>query len=154
MTKCISAIFILSVVGRSMAFSSLSGISMLQRVGFSNIESRRFAQIDEKNNVFSDEVQQEAREVLEKVGWASPMELEGELTSDDPFVKQINEGIQRDFGVDLDDLLNPAKVIEMLSFGVCKTMEGGKKNLTLQWPSHFSFAMFRRWSTWSEIYTI
>lgn len=68
------------------------------------------AETEEKRGIFSDDVQKEAREVLEKVGWARPMEGDGEMTSEDPFVKQINEGIQRDFGVDLDDLLNPAKV--------------------------------------------
>lgn len=72
--------------------------------------AKLFAQTDEKNGLFSNEVQQEAREVLEKVGWARPVEGDGEMTSEDPFVQQINEGIQRDFGVDLDDLLNPAKV--------------------------------------------
>ena len=68
------------------------------------------SQTEEKQGIFSDEIQQEAKEVLEKVGWARPMEGEGEMTSEDPFVQQINEGIQRDFGVSLDDLLNPAKV--------------------------------------------
>ena len=73
--------------------------------------TRIFSQTEDKTNgVFSDEVQQEAREVLEKVGWARPMEGDGELTSEDPFVKQIDAGIQADFGVGLDDLLNPAKV--------------------------------------------
>ena len=72
--------------------------------------SRRWSKTEENSGVFSEEVQQEAREVLEKVGWARPMEGEGEMTSEDPFVQQINAGIQRDFGVDLDDLLNPAKV--------------------------------------------
>lgn len=76
-------------------------------------KTRVFAETEEKNGIFSDDVQQEAREVLEKVGWARPMQGEGELTSDDPFVQQINAGIRRDFGVDLDDLLNPAKVVNL-----------------------------------------
>ena len=75
----------------------------------SKSRARLFLQTDEKSGLFSDEVQQEAREVLERVGWARPQD-DGEMTSDDPFVRQINEGIQRDFGVQLDDLLNPAKV--------------------------------------------
>jgi hypothetical protein len=58
---------------------------------------------------FSEEVQQEAKEALESMGWAPPVD-DGEMTSDDPFVQQIDAGIQRDFGVSLDDLLNPAKV--------------------------------------------
>jgi len=63
--------------------------------------------------VFSEAVQQEAKEALESVGWARPMEGDGEMTSEDPFVKQIDAGIQRDFGVGLDDLLNPAKVVNL-----------------------------------------
>ena len=71
-------------------------------------------QTEEKSGVFSDEVQQEAREVLEKVGWARPLD-DGEMTSEDPFVQQIDAGIQKDFGVGLDDLLNPAKVMTVLT---------------------------------------
>jgi hypothetical protein len=84
----------------------------------SKSRARLFAETEEKNGVFSDEVQQEAREVLEKVGWASP-QGDGEMTSEDPFVQQINDGIQRDFGVDLDDLLNPAKVGMCVSNSKC-----------------------------------
>eukprot|EP00980_Cylindrotheca_fusiformis_P027974 scaffold22575_cov141-Cylindrotheca_fusiformis.AAC.5 len=65
-----------------------------------------------KTGVFSDEVQQEARDVLEKVGWARPMDDE-EMTSEDPFVQQIDAGIQADYGFGLDDLLNPAKVVNL-----------------------------------------
>lgn len=66
---------------------------------------------DEKSSgIFSDEIQQEAQEVLQKVGWASPVGGDGEMTSADPFVQQIEDGIRRDFGVGLDDLINPAKV--------------------------------------------
>jgi hypothetical protein len=102
------SIFVLSVIGHSAAFSTRPFAGRTGRKPA--IDMRRFAQTDEKGSIFSDEVQQEARDVLEKVGWARPMDGEGELTSDDPFVQQINEGIRRDFGVDLDDLLNPAKV--------------------------------------------
>jgi hypothetical protein len=64
--------------------------------------------------MFSDDVQREAKEALESVGWASPTKLDdGEMTSDDPFVQEINAGIKRDFGVGLDDLLNPAKVVNL-----------------------------------------
>jgi hypothetical protein len=62
--------------------------------------------------LFSDDVQQEAKDALESVGWASPID-DAELTSDDPFVQEINAGIQRDFGVGLDELLNPAKVVNL-----------------------------------------
>jgi hypothetical protein len=65
---------------------------------------------DKSSGIFSDEIQQEAQEVLQKVGWASPVGGDGEMTSEDPFVQQIDDGIRRDFGVGLDDLLNPAKV--------------------------------------------
>jgi hypothetical protein len=64
---------------------------------------------EEKSGLFSDDVQQEAKEVLQKVGWAAPTD-DGELTSEDPFVQQIDAGIQDDFGFGLNDLLNPAKV--------------------------------------------
>lgn len=67
---------------------------------------------EETSGVFSDEVQQEAKEVLQKVGWAAPMG-DGEMTSEDPFVQQIDAGIQQDFGFGLDDLLNPAKVVNL-----------------------------------------
>ncbi|KAG7365425.1 hypothetical protein IV203_038629 [Nitzschia inconspicua] len=67
---------------------------------------------DTKGGVFSAEVQQEAKEALQSVGWARPLD-DGEMTSEDPFVQQIDAGIQRDFGVGLDDLLNPAKVVNL-----------------------------------------
>lgn len=76
---------------------------------------RKMVDTEEKQSgVFSEEVQQEAKEVLQKVGWARPVD-DGEMTSIDPFVQQINEGIQKDYGVGLDDLLNPAKVGEGIS---------------------------------------
>mmetsp|Transcript_86617 Transcript_86617/g.250151 ORF Transcript_86617/g.250151 Transcript_86617/m.250151 type:complete len:326 (+) Transcript_86617:1636-2613(+) len=95
------------------AFTASPGFSVITNFPSRIPNTRRFAETEEKSGVFSDEVQQEAREVLEKVGWARPMEGEGEMTSEDPFVQQINAGIQRDFGVDLDDLLNPAKVVNL-----------------------------------------
>lgn len=68
-------------------------------------------------SVFSETVQSEAREVLEKVGWAGVApdldNPEKPMTSDDPFVKNIDAGIRKDFGVGLDDLLNPAKVVNL-----------------------------------------
>jgi hypothetical protein len=59
----------------------------------------------------TEEVQNEAREALKSVGWAMP--AEGDLTSEDPFVKAIDLGIQNDMGVSLNDLLNPAKVVNL-----------------------------------------
>jgi len=58
-----------------------------------------------------EEVQEEAKEKLSNVGWALP--AEGDLTADDPFVRAIDAGIQRDVGVPLDALLNPAKVVNL-----------------------------------------
>jgi len=61
---------------------------------------------------------EEANDALTNVGWSirtpTPINEDGEaMTSDDPFVKYINEGIQKDFGVELNDLLNPAKVVNL-----------------------------------------
>mmetsp|Transcript_16198 Transcript_16198/g.33509 ORF Transcript_16198/g.33509 Transcript_16198/m.33509 type:complete len:333 (-) Transcript_16198:275-1273(-) len=58
-----------------------------------------------------DEIMQEASEKLQNVGWALP--TDGDLTSEDPFVQAIDAGIQRDVGVSLDELLNPAKVVNL-----------------------------------------
>lgn len=55
---------------------------------------------------------EEANEALASVGWSSPMD-DGEMTSDDPFVKRIDAQIQEDIGVSLDELLNPAKVVNL-----------------------------------------
>ena len=54
----------------------------------------------------------EANDALRSVGWAgvAPMQGDGEMTSEDPFVKQIDESIRGEMGVGLDELLNPAKV--------------------------------------------
>jgi hypothetical protein len=67
------------------------------------------------NNIFSESIQLEAKNALEGVGWASPTSLieDGELTSNDPFVQQIDASIREDYGVGLDDLLNPAKVVNL-----------------------------------------
>ena len=53
----------------------------------------------------------DAETALANVGWSMP--AEGALNSDDPFVRAINAGIQRDVGVALEDLLNPAKVVNL-----------------------------------------
>ena len=72
---------------------------------------------EKMGSVFSESVQNEAREVLEKVGWAGVApdlgDPEQPMTSDDPFVQSIDAGIRADFGVGLDDLLNPAKVVNL-----------------------------------------
>jgi hypothetical protein len=58
-----------------------------------------------------DEIRQETDNALSSVGWSMPMD--GDLSSDDPFVQAIDESIQKDFGVPLDELLNPAKVVNL-----------------------------------------
>lgn len=59
----------------------------------------------------TDDVEAPARDALNNVGWSLP--TEGDLTSEDPFVRSIDAGIQRDVGVPLDGLLNPAKVVNL-----------------------------------------
>lgn len=51
----------------------------------------------------------EASDALNSVGWSAPMTAE-ELTDQDPFVQRINAQIQSESGVELGELLNPAKV--------------------------------------------
>lgn len=58
------------------------------------------------------EIMDEASDALMSVGWSAPMSGD-ELTSDDPFVQRINLQIQKESGVDLDELLNPAKVVNL-----------------------------------------
>jgi hypothetical protein len=65
----------------------------------------------DKNIGFSQEVLAEAADALSSAGWAAPSsDADGELTSADPFVRSIDASIQREMGVGLDELLNPAKV--------------------------------------------
>jgi hypothetical protein len=42
------------------------------------------------------------------------MQGEGEMTSEDPFVKLIDQSVQEEMGVGLDQLLNPAKVSQSI----------------------------------------
>ena len=66
---------------------------------------------EDRNSIgFSQQVMDEAADALVSVGWSAPSSGEGELTSSDPFVQSIDASIQRDMGVRLDELLNPAKV--------------------------------------------
>ncbi|KAL7544527.1 hypothetical protein ACHAWF_007910 [Thalassiosira exigua] len=60
----------------------------------------------------------EANDALTSVGWAGVAPSvgrgeEGEMTSDDPFVRQIDESVRGEVGVGLDELLNPAKVVNL-----------------------------------------
>ena len=54
----------------------------------------------------------EASDALGAVGWSSPLQDE-EFTSDDPFVRRIDEEVRKESGVGLDELLNPAKVVNL-----------------------------------------
>eukprot|EP00584_Thalassiosira_punctigera_P009302 CAMPEP_0172535316 /NCGR_PEP_ID=MMETSP1067-20121228/7382_1 /TAXON_ID=265564 ORGANISM="Thalassiosira punctigera, Strain Tpunct2005C2" /NCGR_SAMPLE_ID=MMETSP1067 /ASSEMBLY_ACC=CAM_ASM_000444 /LENGTH=355 /DNA_ID=CAMNT_0013320245 /DNA_START=13 /DNA_END=1080 /DNA_ORIENTATION=- len=67
------------------------------------------------NQLFDSATLAEANDALSGVGWAgvAPMSGEGEMTSDDPFVRSIDESVRRDTGVGLDELLNPAKVVNL-----------------------------------------
>jgi hypothetical protein len=56
---------------------------------------------------------QEATDKLASVGWSLPYDNDSALTSDDPFVQRIDAEIRRDVGVSLDELLNPAKVVNL-----------------------------------------
>jgi len=60
----------------------------------------------------SQAVLDEASDALQSVGWSSPM-ADAELTSDDPFVQRIEAQILEESGVGLEELLNPAKVINL-----------------------------------------
>jgi hypothetical protein len=78
----------------------------LQQLCLSHTEQQEQQEQMKKNEIRAD-----AESALTNVGWSLPQE--GDLTSDDPFVQAINQGIQRDFGVQLDELLNPAKVVNL-----------------------------------------
>ena len=75
--------------------SAISGYAQLSTILFEG---------SSKNEILED-----ANEALASVGWSRPLD-DGEMTSEDPFVKRIDAEIQKDFGVGLDELLNPAKV--------------------------------------------
>lgn len=79
-----------------------------------------FASDDDNNNnnnnaLFDRSTLAEANDALASVGWSgvAPMQGDGEMTSEDPFVKQIDESIRGEMGVGLDELLNPAKVVNL-----------------------------------------
>jgi hypothetical protein len=67
-------------------------------------------QEQQKSGIFSQQVMEEANDALVSVGWSAPSADALELTSMDPFVQSIDASIQREMGVSLDELLNPAKV--------------------------------------------
>jgi hypothetical protein len=58
-------------------------------------------------------VLQDAETALTNVEWSMPLSSDEPLSSNDPFVQAIDAGIRRDVGVALEDLLNPAKVVNL-----------------------------------------
>jgi len=68
--------------------------------------------------LFSSSTLAEANDALSNAGWTNlapsvPAGTEGEMTSEDPFVQQIDSSIRGEMGVGLDELLNPAKVVNL-----------------------------------------
>jgi hypothetical protein len=99
---------------RSFQTQSLTGIGQ----GTLFMSTDKENQTTEKKEEERLDIRKEASDALASVGWAPPSMMEetgedGELTSDDPFVQRINMEIQRDMGVSLDELLNPAKVVNL-----------------------------------------
>ena len=132
MTKMLLVHLSCVVAAAALSAFSVAGFSSVQpytiktstAAGFSTkrqLASRIYLAADNNNNkddatttttapaTTRNEILNDANDALTSVGWAPPRE-DGEMTSDDPFVQRINAGIQRDVGVDLDELLNPAKV--------------------------------------------
>jgi len=69
------------------------------------------AEKEPTTNGFNQAVIEDANEALQSVGWS--VRPSDELTSEDPFVKAIDASIQAEMGVGLDELLNPAKVVNL-----------------------------------------
>ncbi|CAB9526490.1 expressed unknown protein [Seminavis robusta] len=114
----VSISLVLAFASTVSGFSSLQPLSPLQAAKGDRWSSRVFLSNKIKEDSSSSSgsgtqaVLDEASDALANVGWAPPRE-DGEMTSDDPFVQEIDAGIQRDFGVGLDELLNPAKVVNL-----------------------------------------
>lgn len=71
-----------------------------------------------RRRLFDESTLAEAGDALSSVGWSSPesssSSSDGSLTSDDPFVRRIDESVRiENGGVGLDGLLNPAKVVNL-----------------------------------------
>ena len=80
-----------------------------------NSSNNKKEEVKKKVTLFNEATIAEANDALTSVGWAGVTPTvatgeEGEMTSDDPFVQQIDESIMKEMGVGLDQLLNPAKV--------------------------------------------
>ena len=75
------------------------------------IESTSSVATDPRRRLFDESTLAEADDALTSVGWSSLGE--DPLTSDDPFVRRLDESIMKEMGVGLDGLLNPAKVVNL-----------------------------------------
>lgn len=115
--KSLTALILVLVAGATTAFAPLRSATTSRIASGTFRKARRTwrlrkaASDPEEPTTVVDTVCSEARDALTAVGWSMP--VEGDLTSDDPFVRAIDVGIQRDFGVPLDELLNPAKVVNL-----------------------------------------
>lgn len=96
------------VISLSSSIKKSSRISQDGKFIFRTTQSQHFSETEERKA----EVEQEASDALASVGWAPPTN-DQDITSDDPFVKRINDEIMRDMGVELDELLNPATVVNL-----------------------------------------
>lgn len=120
-----NAAIILTTLATTAAFTPSSIIRQNRAASFTSLKDAKkpfFAEDEESPSESTptatqskeslDELFDEASDALQSVGWSAPM-MEEELTSDDPFVKRINDQIQQESGVQLEELLNPAKVVNL-----------------------------------------
>jgi len=69
------------------------------------------ATMDKRQGVL-DDARDEASDALSSVGWSSPIG-DGDMSADDPFVQRIDAQVRLETGVGLEELLNPAKVVNL-----------------------------------------
>mmetsp|Transcript_20940 Transcript_20940/g.31923 ORF Transcript_20940/g.31923 Transcript_20940/m.31923 type:complete len:322 (-) Transcript_20940:44-1009(-) len=89
----------------------ISGVSHASRRNNRAFLTQMAAQQDGQQTNEVDGVMAEATDALQGVGWAP--RGDGDITSDDPFVQRINAEIIQEMGVPLDELLNPATVVNL-----------------------------------------
>lgn len=118
MLSRLNAVAILGAIGGGSAFSVSTQLRQpltVRPIGQQTSLTRVFVTEKPSTGVPTssavEEVRADAQDALSAVGWSLP--AEGELTADDPFVQAIDAGIRRDVGVPLDELLNPAKVVNL-----------------------------------------
>jgi len=103
------------LLSTTLSWSIVSGFTValpLTRTAKNHLPSLSSTRLQERN--IKEEILEEANDALASVGWSQPKPMEdGEMTSEDPFVKRIDAEIRNDFGVGLDELLNPAKVVNL-----------------------------------------